>query len=1186
MSGAQSVPTLYQEVCLSPEPTAASSIFHINPSNSSGSSLFGAGRKRPYDEISGLDEEAYSKKHLASEASVFFRESSHNPRSILWRVLDGRQLLELQSVDLVQVRQQAKHESCLTFHVSFSAAIIPGGVALADSQASDALEVFVVTSANELYTISLKRDLLARDSPPKDFDSTSCLRKHALSSLSYHRPYKFSAISATQLLVTLHDGDSCALKEMAQLIMRHGERRSSQRTVRFGEIDLEPSAAASLAQSPDDQHIWTVTLEHELVAWSTRTGKVVARRDLMGARLTDDKKGSQYIMPAEQGNLLKIMTAVESPHNDMSDAMAATALQYQIIAYSPKDRAFKLFFAKPGSGVGEPPRIHDVMQGGSLHLPFDELLNTNLWRCTDFQCKVDPHWQTLQLWVSVQSGASTKILTLTIDLFEDGELVNGWEQKWLAGLLLYPGRFSQSSLETALNLYRQRRKLPALSTNSLKKSRQSLAERLSTSITSKVLLPTTSASQPDYQNYYENVQAQWAGFYSILLDLQSKRLDVVGFALDTEQDQAWLVHADFVAPVRATSILEGLELNRGLDTDEEQFDLIDEAIRHQVIKTDEDWDAMRFLGAVRSFADSLPKAYRQTFSGKAITEALNPMQSSKRANHAKAFFDHVDVGEHVTDEAYQNLELAVQDLGGIGSLVNSTFLSLIHAATETGHRGTKSDYALNRYGSKLMITAAQDFIQQEKTLLLNLLALVAFIHNDFEVKSLHADFDAIKLYKEIMSSLKHAELRDWLTRNVCLEPSRKQLILSTVFETLFIGDWDAHAPKDLTYSEKLTHWSRQWAFAKFKDWHGFTANIFSALLRYSMYDLATDFSPFLQDSPWTTYLRGRLSIALGEYEEASLHFRSAAQELSESSKGSFDTAGFLTAEEASHLGQSQELYHLHVANLFEKLHQYAYTADFAQEALSHIDEEQVEAGFEVVDSRKKSTQSPAETVANARAEVKLLKTRTIWEEVVSRLFNALVLTGRFQEAYTALQKFKSPELQKSNLQKLIDSCSKNRMLELVLELPFDETAIEVVDAILLKSAKKNAIVGASMRPAQQILYAFRTKHGDYRGAAQVLHDHLERLRYHNRRGRHDPEDETLLKAYLILINTLACCGEGEEWLLAEPVDGIHIADTRRQLVTLEDVRRQYVAELDKRSDLQHGRFPLIGGDNDDEMDVL
>jgi hypothetical protein len=65
-------PTLYQEVQLSTLPASPASILKINTTgnNSQTVTLFGAGRKRGYNEISELDEESYARKHLASRAST------------------------------------------------------------------------------------------------------------------------------------------------------------------------------------------------------------------------------------------------------------------------------------------------------------------------------------------------------------------------------------------------------------------------------------------------------------------------------------------------------------------------------------------------------------------------------------------------------------------------------------------------------------------------------------------------------------------------------------------------------------------------------------------------------------------------------------------------------------------------------------------------------------------------------------------------------------------------------------------------------------------------------------------------------------------------------------------------------------------------------------------------------------
>ena len=168
---------------------------------------------------------------------------------------------------------------------------------------------------------------------------------------------------------------------------------------------------------------------------------------------------------------------------------------------------------------------------------------------------------------------------------------------------------------------------------------------------------------------------------------------------------------------------------------------------------------------------------------------------------------------------------------------------------------------------------------------------------------------------------------------------------------------------------------------------------------------------------------------------------------------------------------------------------------------------------------------------------------------------------------------------------MIKACIEKDTVESLLELPFEEGGItREADATLLGLAKKSLASGSGGTSYYQILYAFRTQRSDFRGAAEILYEHLERLRYtHSKHGILDPEEETLVQAYVLLINTLACCGEENAWFLADPIEGVHGTGRKRKLVTIADVRREYGAELDKRSDILQGRFALVGGE---EMDVL
>lgn len=207
-------PYLYTEARLDIEPTYPNSTLHI-PTEST--SLFsGRKRARPDDGDADQDEDSYARKHIATEGSIFFRRKNKSPRSFLWRVLEDRKLLEIQSVDLVQSRRSTQ-ESVLSYALTFANPIRHNGVAFADPEERDSLEIFVLTEKNELYTFSLRKDILLKGSVPTstDFDPSSCYKCFTPSSFSFRHPYKLVATSSLELLISLHDGGLLRLDRKA-----------------------------------------------------------------------------------------------------------------------------------------------------------------------------------------------------------------------------------------------------------------------------------------------------------------------------------------------------------------------------------------------------------------------------------------------------------------------------------------------------------------------------------------------------------------------------------------------------------------------------------------------------------------------------------------------------------------------------------------------------------------------------------------------------------------------------------------------------------------------------------------------------------------------------------------------------------------------------------------------------------
>jgi DNA repair protein RAD51/nuclear pore complex protein Nup160 len=166
----------------------------------------------------------------------------------------------------------------------------------------------------------------------------------------------------------------------------------------------------------------------------------------------------------------------------------------------------------------------------------------------------------------------------------------------------------------------------------------------------------------------------------------------------------------------------------------------------------------------------------------------------------------------------------------------------------------------------------------------------------------------------------------------------------------------------------------------------------------------------------------------------------------------------------------------------------------------------------------------------------------------------------------------------------------------LLNFPFLGLTSEV-DALLTSLCHKSLNL-TSGPPYHQILYAFRIQRNNFRGAASILHDRLQRLKSSSSQT-HDPADESLAQCYLMIINTLENVGKDDAYILAKQrIDVGAVAPgaaqqwgigkgkmlRKRQVVTLDMLRKEYQAELDRVEAIEKGDYPYV--EAGDEMDIL
>ena len=241
--------------------------------------------------------------------------------------------------------------------------------------------------------------------------------------------------------------------------------------------------------------------------------------------------------------------------------------------------------------------------------------------------------------------------------------------------------------------------------------------------------------------------------------------------------------------------------------------------------------------------------------------------------------------------------------------------------------------------------------------------------------------------------------------------------------------------------------------------------------------------------------------------------------------------------------------------LFDKEKNYSYVIDFARLALQFI------------------------KTGNNDIQINQLRT-----EMHSRLFNAAVHTSRYELAHSILALFTDSALQHSSLRTLITKMSENSYATQLINLPFIGLQ-DSVDEILAQKCQSIVEVNTGI-PYHKILYAWRIKRSDFRGAASVSLERLQRLQQSGEGDialGEDIFDTAVTRQYIALINALSCVEPKQAWILAEELPrkqstGMKAVQHKRKVVTLQDVRKEYQEELDRIAAIENNQFAFAGGD--------
>ncbi|KAF9870005.1 DNA repair protein rad51 [Colletotrichum karsti] len=1179
---------LYRETRLNLEPASASSVVNIRVPSLTSS--WGAAARRltngSSDKNVSEDEVAFRLKNLAPSSSVYHRKWHDAPRSFLWRLLEDGLVLSLRVVDTC--RQEKASDAPLILNFRFSVPIQPSCVAFADPREHDALSMFVLDESHSLYTFNIRPDFFRKRSAIETGPGDA-VKAYQPKAFGLKHPHRMVAASTDQVVVSLHDGglvrldrnkghDSSSNPWKETIYNSQGWAQGirsflpfkQNHSIRYRNISMDASAATSIQVTDlgldDAAFLFTVCLDHRMRIWNLRTGQILFTGDILNSDRNPQEMGKWQIEPS-QSNLLQLVG------DGAGKRMCAT--------YSPIGAGeFKFWNIKAHDS--ETIYVEDAFPDTHL-VPASPSLS-DVWTLADFVLS-SPSDGGVQLWTLWKNNMTYRVQELELDMDSIGE---SWENEWnsvyidttyptaqISGpsdptdttekwleLILAPGRFTKATLETALSIYE---KGLGAQKESGSKSQKGLAESICSVLASTASLDRNSAGGMDYEQFRASSEIQWRRFYRLLIELDRQRGEAVALILDSDAEMTWVICADAVSAIRECSQLERLyyNLSRPDEGSEKTATLLS--------------TGLNFVDAI---SDSILQVCKASLRPEIFEET--PRTDYERIQY---MFDTTAMWRSVSDEdCAQVIESLGQNYSGITMDLYDSLASLVAASADSGSR--KARQPLTDFGRKLIVKAVQETIELQWNVIFSQLLLLVHMEFDWEQEEdmLSKRLDIGSVFRQFLESLRRLELLRWLSKTEITVPIRNKHersgSVSGSFSSSF-SDSPSSSKRSAEETQTITalegnvghllgfvDGKNEPLAASFTD---IVTDICASnsdievsptlvqcsLIRRERADLALELTPFCSQTPFAIYVQGRVSLALKDFATAAIHFRKAAIGMSVRDVDvDRHSSGLLDDTEWNLLNKGPARYYCHIVALFEKTKGYSYVTEFAGLAIQY---------------------------SHSSSEAALVKS-----EMLSRQFNAATVLSRFDVAHASLLAMKDKAMQHSSLRKLVDKMCETYHNSELLSLPFPGLQ-DSIDEILAQRCKSTMDV-LSGTPYHQILYSWRIKHNDYRGAATVLLDRIQKLQFAGEGDKligEDILDTAVTKQYLLLINALSCVDPKQAWIFSEELPPPNSRETsfhgKRKVVTLPDLRKQYQDELDRIAAIQNNQF---GFEADDAMDIL
>ncbi|KAG5438493.1 hypothetical protein PCANB_002597 [Pneumocystis canis] len=1128
-----------------------------------------------------LDPEGYySKMFLASQSSIFIRKIGYKVNKILWRVV-YKNILELIPIET----DESDVFSNVNLYISFPSKIKSYGVVLIDEEDKDSFKIHVLTSKNFFYTLSFTSNHFNNQYKFSENSSSWCSVFRSCY-FDIRAPHFFISITPDRIVFSLKDGGLVMFEkneqnEYIEIPFSDGSYFSSFKAIflwgLYKNDCLSSNLIISMQASLTYSLLFTISLDGKLKVWSLNRRILLKTynawndqrvfdpqpRCLISILEKPSSSGYKFYLLTftsviESGFILWGATHFETTFSGLVNLTSYANLQMRLSPPTNNSVWVVLRFTLSNNFI---KNEHDNENNTKSKLVIWVLWKSNTSSIIQF-ITIDPlnstlmneEWNTL---IPTHKFLSKKISPVITFETSPHDVSEYWYRK-----ILTPGQFSSVTIRTALEIYQYRNHSKKhlndnkthVSFNSLQELKEIVYKEINTIVTLQRDLYNGLLL---FDKYRQELNAEWIRFLRLCTELEELGSEPLDLIYDSTTNFVFVVKANAIGIINKCIFAEIIHyhcLNKRRDDPRFQKwcspkgDPIYSHIGNDITR----FDIAQLFFISNKFLDD--------FSDMQILFVKQVLEEEIRQKHSFSIGDRIWIlsdrifGQHIEASKVEDINLIFNDISD--PIFAMTILLQCLINDKCFHLDTymkrKSVLNLN-----MVTLSIYQIVYIYYDILLRMLLVLVFIG------CYNSNMQKITGFYQLFNDYL-CEFREYCCIRECcsylLNKTDGILVLNNtnnqIYDTkvvgkrnierlygfestlrLFLHEFYIFKESKDNIARKLVDNFSLRILGLFKDGYEMSFCVGALLFQFKYLLEAMEIASWISFMPLGIYLKARIFLSYGKLEKSSVLFKRA-------SVGTYMThsddiiSNVLKDFGFSFIFNNLYLYFIHVADIYYQEALYFYSAEFYEEAKK--------IGLEKLDEPEK-------------------------ENLYNKMFQAYIAAKMYDNAYLTLLQFQSYEAKSDALYKLVDMMCGENLSEKLCEYSFFGLS-EELDSILYFKAQ--SMIDVRSNPCyHKILYSWRVKQGNFRGAASIMYDRLQKLRSSSLlKNAGNQEQIDIVEGYLALLSALSCVDTSNSWILYPDIGPICHSNKRikyscsneikkRQILDITAVRKEYMMEL-------------------------